>query len=260
MLKYASKFLLNIFLSVLATVIGSYLANHYIASRPAADAPASLAGATIDPKRPDTHAASRDAVKAGITLSEGPLDVANAVGPAGAIGGRSVDKTNVDKTNNEKPAPPVDKLAEATNAAARLHRSAPRYKQTSKTNAIAAPESASLTVAPPEPGRATTGRFFNTNANSALDASPPPQQVGRDDDVSPPLDPEVEGSHLAGRVLKPIIRTALLLLERCSLLGHAHEQQRRTSPDEIPSSSRVLRFSSCSRIAAISLLMTPPRC
>jgi hypothetical protein len=50
-----------------------------------------------------------------------------------------------------------------------------------------------------------------------------------------------------------------LLLERCSLLGHAHEQQRRTSPDEIPSSSRVLRFS-CARIAATSLLMTPPRC
>jgi hypothetical protein len=259
MLKYASKFLLNIFLSVLATVIGSYLANHYIAGRPAADAPASLAGATIDPKRPDAHAASREAVKADITVSEGPLDVANAVGPAGAIGGRSVDKTNVDKTNNEKAAPPVDKLAEATNVAARLHRSAPRSKQIAKTNAIAAPESASLTVAPPEPGRATTGRFFNTNANSALDASPPPQQVGRDDDVSPRLDPEVEGSHLTGRVLKPIIRTALLLLERCSLLGHAHEQQRRTSPDEIPSSSRVLRFS-CSRIAATSLLMTPPRC
>ena len=259
MLNYASKFLLNIFLSVLATVIGSYLANHYTARRPAADAPASLAGATIDPKRADAHAASREAVKADIAVSEGPLDVANAVGPTGAIGGRSVDKTNVDKTNNEKAAPPVDKLAEATNVPARLHRSAPRSKQIAKTNTIAAPESASLTVAPPEPGRATTGRFFNTNANSALDASPPPQRVGRDDGVSPPLDPEVEGSHLTRRVLKPIIRTALLLLERCSLLGHAHEQQRRTSPDEIPSSSRVLRFS-CSRIAATSVLMTPPRC
>jgi hypothetical protein len=60
--------------------------------------------------------------------------------------------------------------------------------------------------------------------------------------------------------LKPIIRTALLLLEPPSWLGHAHEQQRRTSPDEILPSSRALCFS-CSRIAAISLsLMTSPRC
>ena len=104
MLKYASKFLLNIFLSVMATVIGSYLANQYIARRPVADAPASLAGAT---NKPDADAASREAVKAGITGLEGPLDVANAVGPADAIDGRGVDKTN-----NEKAAPPVDKLAE----------------------------------------------------------------------------------------------------------------------------------------------------
>ena len=59
MLKYASKFFLNIFLSVLATVIGSHLANQYIAGRPAADAPVSLADVTIDPKRPDANAASR---------------------------------------------------------------------------------------------------------------------------------------------------------------------------------------------------------
>jgi hypothetical protein len=245
MLKYASKFLLNIFLSVLATVIGSYLANHYMAGRPTANAPISLADATIDPNRPDANAASREALKAVITVSEGPSAVANALEPAGAIGGRSVDKTN-----NEKAAPPIDKPAESTNVPARLHRSAPRYKQISKTNTIAAPESASLTVAPPEAGRATTGRFFNTNANSALDALPPPQEVDRDDDVLPPLDPEITGSHLAGRVLKPIIRTALLLLKPSSLLGHAHEQQRRTSPDEILSSSRV-RPLSCSRIAAI---------
>jgi hypothetical protein len=221
MLKYASKFFLNIFLSVLATVIGSYLANQYIARRPAAEAPVSL-DATIDPKGPDANAASREA---DITASEGPSAVANALEPAGAIGGRSVDKIN-----HEKAVPPVDRLAVSTNVPARLHRSAPRHKQISKTNAVATPESASLTVAPPELGRATTGCFFNTSANSALDASPPPpQEVGREDDVSLPLDPEMTGSHIAGGVLKPIIHTALLLLEP---------------------PSRALR-SSCSRIAAI---------
>jgi hypothetical protein len=34
MLKYASGIFLRIFLSVLATVIGSYLAHQYIADRP----------------------------------------------------------------------------------------------------------------------------------------------------------------------------------------------------------------------------------
>jgi hypothetical protein len=224
MLKYASKFLLNIFLSVLATVIGSYLANQYIARRPAADAPVSLAGAAIDPKRPDTNVASREPVKAGITVSEGPLDAADAIGPAGTTDGRSIDKTN-----NEKAAPPVDKPAESTNVPARQHRSAPRHKQISKTNTIAAPENASLTVGPPELGRATTGRIFNTNANSALDASPPLQQeAGRDDAVSPPRDPEMAGSHLTGRVLKPIIRTALFVFRAvfvarpCARIATAH--------------------------------------
>jgi hypothetical protein len=254
MLKYVTKIFLNIFLSVLATVIGSYLANQYFEGRPAADAPVSIADATIDPKSKDANAASREAVKADITASERPSAIADALRPAPAIDGRSVDKTN-----NENAAPPVDKLAESTNVPERLHRSAPRCKKISKINPVAAPESASPIVAPPEPARATTGRFSNANANSALDASPPPQEVGRDDDVSPPLAPEMAASHLAGRVLNPIIRTALLLLEPSSLLGHAHERQRRTSPDEILSSSRVLRFS-CSRIAAISSLITPPRC
>jgi hypothetical protein len=240
-LKYASKLFLKIFLSVVATVIGSYLTNQYIAGRSAADAPASLAGATADPKRLDANAASSEAAKADVTVSEGPSDPANALGPAGAIGSRIVDKTNVDKTNDDKVAPPVDKLAERASVPAPLHRSASRDKRISKTNTIATPEIASLTVAPPERGRATTERFFSTNANSPRDASPP-QEIGRDDDVSPPLDLEMTDSHIAGRVLKPVIRTVLLLLEPSSLVGHAHEQQRRTSPDEIPSSSRVLRF------------------
>src|SRR5258707_144443 len=131
---------------------------------------------TMGQRRQDAMAASREAVKADITASEPPSAVANAHGLARAIGGRSVDKTN-----DEKAVRSVDRRAESMNAPARLHRSAPRHKQISKTNIIATPESVSLTVAPPGPGRVITGRFF-TGANSVLDASPPPQVVGRDDD------------------------------------------------------------------------------
>src|SRR5258708_18593931 len=61
--------------------------------------------------------------------------------------------------------------------------------------------------------------------------------------VASSIEQMMTGSRLAGRALNPIIRTALLLLEPSSTLaGHADEPQRRTSPDEILSSSRVLRF------------------
>ena len=150
----------------------------------------------------------------------------------GAIGSHSVDKTN-----DEKAAP------------VQLLRSAPRYKRISKTNTIATPESASLTVALPELDRTTTGR------RSACDASPPPQEIGRDDDVSPPLDPEMAGSHFPGRVLKPIIRTALLhfravfVARPCSQTATAHV-------------AGCFRPSACfafhaQGLRSLSLLMTP---
>ena len=40
MLNYLKKFAVDIFPSVAATVIGAYIVNHYIVSKPAADAPA----------------------------------------------------------------------------------------------------------------------------------------------------------------------------------------------------------------------------
>jgi hypothetical protein len=126
---------------------------------------------------------------------------------------------------------------------ARLHRFALRDKPISKTKTIAMTEIASLTVASPELGRATTERFFSANANSPLDASPRLQEIDRDNGVSSPPDRLMTGSRLAGRVLNTIIRTALLLLEPSSrLAGHADEPQRRTSPHEILSSPRVLRY------------------
>ncbi|WP_339030983.1 hypothetical protein WI604_05345 [Bradyrhizobium symbiodeficiens] len=42
MLKYLAKISMDIFPSVLATIIGAYIVNHYINARPAADAPAAV--------------------------------------------------------------------------------------------------------------------------------------------------------------------------------------------------------------------------
>ncbi len=245
MLKYASKLFMEVFLSVLATVIGSYLANRYIAGRPAAEAPVSLVGATVDPKRVDADAASHDAashdaVNADFTSPQGPSDVANALGPVAAVGSRIVDRTN-----DEKAAPPVDKPAEPTSAPARLHRSAPRDKPISRNNTIVTPEIASRTIVSPELGRATTERFSSTNANSSLDAPQPAQEIDRDNGVSSPPGPSMRDLHLAARILKPIVRTASLLFEPSSaLVGHADEPRGRASSDAIPFSSRARRLQS----------------
>ena len=50
MLKYVSKFALDILPSVVATIIGAYIVNHYIATKPGADAPVAAAASTADPK------------------------------------------------------------------------------------------------------------------------------------------------------------------------------------------------------------------
>ena len=48
MLKYVSKFTLDVLPSLLATVIGAYIVNHYIVAKP--DAPAVAAVSTTEPK------------------------------------------------------------------------------------------------------------------------------------------------------------------------------------------------------------------
>ena len=50
MLKYLSKFALDILPSVAATIIGAYIVNHYIVSKPGADAPVAAAVSTAAPK------------------------------------------------------------------------------------------------------------------------------------------------------------------------------------------------------------------
>ena len=55
MLKYVSKFALDILPSVVATIIGAYIVNHYIVAKPA-DAPVAAAVSTSDPAKADPKA------------------------------------------------------------------------------------------------------------------------------------------------------------------------------------------------------------
>ena len=104
MLKYVSKFTLDVLPSLLATVIGAYIVNHYIVAKP--DAPAVAAVSSTEPK-------------AEAKASGTPSDVASVPEPgvrAKGISEKSVsDKTAVEKATVEKPAvekPAVEKPAE----------------------------------------------------------------------------------------------------------------------------------------------------
>ena len=50
MLKYLSKFAMDILPSVAATIIGAYIVNHYIVAKPAADAPVAASVSSATPK------------------------------------------------------------------------------------------------------------------------------------------------------------------------------------------------------------------
>ncbi|MDA9425127.1 MULTISPECIES: hypothetical protein [Bradyrhizobium] len=90
MLKYLAKISMDIFPSVLATIIGAYIVNHYINARPAADAPAAVV-------------APADAGQNGK-----PAAVANLPAPgvkAKGISEKSVtDKPAADKAADHRPA------------------------------------------------------------------------------------------------------------------------------------------------------------
>src|SRR6266849_1774121 len=134
MLKYVSKFMLDVLPSLLATVIGAYIVNHYIVSKP--DAPVAAAVSTADPKA-DAKAAKAET-----------SDVANIPEPGVRAKGIS-EKAVLDKSAAEKPADKTaDKPAETASIPSdtRRHQPAAREKTVAKT--VPAPQPAAPAVVP----------------------------------------------------------------------------------------------------------------
>ena len=104
MLKYLAKISMDIFPSVLATIIGAYIVNHYINARPTADTPAAVV-------------APADAGKNGK-----PADVANLPAPgvkAKGVSEKSIsEKSAADKPAADKPAAAHDKAVAKSSPAA----------------------------------------------------------------------------------------------------------------------------------------------
>jgi hypothetical protein len=96
MLKYVSKFALDILPSVVATIIGAYIVNHYIATKPGTDAP--LAAVVSTPAPGAVKAEPKGSEKA----SETSAEVASI--PEAGVRAKGVSEKAIIEKSADKPA------------------------------------------------------------------------------------------------------------------------------------------------------------
>ena len=192
MLKYISKFTIDILPSVVATIIGAYIVNHYIVSKPA-DAPSAAAVSTADPKKADAKASESS-------------DVANIPGAGVKAKGIS-EKAILEKTAAEKPAA-ADKPDEIANLPVepRRHQPTPREKTIAKGAPapvqVAAP---AATANPAPPAEAASVPEEKRDANDLARAAI--ERLRATTEPSPPVQEAVRTPE-AARVSEPRIVSA----------------------------------------------------
>jgi hypothetical protein len=172
MLKYVSKFAMDILPSVAATIIGAYIVNHYIVNKPAADAPTAAV----------SSAGSNKAGTGGDANPSGPsTTLTHLPGPGVTAKGIS-EKAMREKTAGEKPAvaerpavaeKPAEKSADKPTETAsipaetRRHQPGPREKASIK--------SVGVPVQPPTPALATAPAVTAPNTVPAVEATMAPE-------------------------------------------------------------------------------------
>jgi hypothetical protein len=124
MLKYVSKFVSDILPSVIATIIGAYIVNHYIVTKP--EAPVAAA---VETKKGDDTSTARSDAKSG----DAPAETASLPDPGKVKG--APDKSAADKA--------FDKSADKPTA---RHQPAPRDKGVAKAATPVTPPVSSTSV------------------------------------------------------------------------------------------------------------------
>lgn len=185
MLKHVSKFILDILPSLVATVIGAYIVNHYIVARP--DAPAASVAATIAPK-----AGAKPDAKTDVKASEPSSDAAAA---GEAVSGQKppAEKAAVEKAPVEKAA---EKSTDTASAPADVRRrsAAAREKSVAKAVSALAPiVAAPGTAVPVDHASAEEHRDANDLARAAIErlraSGEPASRAPRTSDPSRPSGP-----------------------------------------------------------------------
>jgi hypothetical protein len=104
MLNYLKKFAMEILPSVAATIIGAYIVNHYIVSKPAADAPVAAAVSAADPK---SDVKSDVKAEAKVTPDAKPAETSADTGnlPAAGVKAKGMsERTLLERSASEKAA------------------------------------------------------------------------------------------------------------------------------------------------------------
>ena len=110
MLNYLKKFAMEILPSVAATIIGAYIVNHYIVTKPGADAPVAAAVSAADPKR------AKLTPRMPKSADAKPADAGNL--PAAGVKAKGIsEKAIMEKTAAERPTV-VEKAQEKADAKA----------------------------------------------------------------------------------------------------------------------------------------------
>jgi len=217
MLKIASKFAMDIFPSVIATILGAYIVNHYINSKPA-DAPTAAAALSAAPKKADLKRDSKPAEKsADLGNTPEPGVRAKGISEKSVIDRSAVEKAAAEKSVVDKPAEkPADKPAETASIPAdtRRHPGNPREKAVAKTipaqpvAPVVEPVVAAPNTAPPVEAAITPDRDANDLARAAIerlrgtsDSSPRAQET-----VRLPDPPRVIAAPAAPSVASPSIQ------------------------------------------------------
>jgi hypothetical protein len=176
MLKYVSKFLLDILPSVIATVIGAYIVNHYVIPRNGSEAPKAAAHSVTEPVAPN-HVDQRATDMMRKPESAAAQD-AKAVDP-------SKSKPAVEKAEKatERPSEkPLEAARENPKPATEGKRWTSRERPVAKSVAPAAP-APSPTEAAPVPDR-----DVNELARAAIERlrpPPAPREAARSNEPAP---------------------------------------------------------------------------
>jgi hypothetical protein len=195
MMKYVSKIALDIFPSVLATIIGAYIVNHYINSKPAADAAVTAAVSPANPNNADPA----NATKPGLANLPGPGVKAKGISEksltnksAAESAGEKPAATAETKSADSKPAEnkPVEtkavetkspekavesKAAERASFPFDWRRRQPREKAVAKT--VSPPVAGPVTAAPATAAPATTAPAVES---AAVPAAPEERRDAND--------------------------------------------------------------------------------
>lgn len=135
MLKYLAKFASDILPSVAATIIGAYIVNHYITTKPSAPAPAVASAPAVDSKPTDapTNVANipGDGVRAKGISEKAVFEKAAAEKPTAEKPQDKAQEKTAEKAKEKPQEKSEDKPAETASISADIHRRpAPPHEKT----------------------------------------------------------------------------------------------------------------------------------